>query len=142
MVPSNANHLFLRNMLHYMVSVTKIFIFYLVLLLIKNEVLYPFSDFFSIYFMKKKFLTLLGYMQVFVLISKSIFYFTISCLGQYYNFSLKVARKLPSVIFKFSMISAWHLPLRAVFYWFYDFICRHHIFGGIRVKLKWIYFST
>ena len=30
-----------------------------------------------------------------------------------------------SMLFKFSMISAQNFPLRAVFYQFYDVICRH-----------------
>ena len=33
--------------------------------------------------------------------------------------------KMLSIIFKFSMISAQYLPLKAVFYRFYDVICRH-----------------
>ena len=35
------------------------------------------------------------------------------------------ASKMLSIIFKFSMISAQYLPLKAVFYRFYDVICRH-----------------
>ena len=33
--------------------------------------------------------------------------------------------KMLSIIFKFSMISAQYLPLKAIFYRFYDVICRH-----------------
>ena len=38
---------------------------------------------------------------------------------------LKVAKKLLNIIFKFSMITAQHLPLKSVFYQFYDVIFRH-----------------
>ena len=58
-------------------------------------------------------------------INNSIFYFSLSCLGKNYDLSLKVAKKLLSIIFKFSMISAQYLPLKAVFYRFYGVICRH-----------------
>ena len=57
-----------------------------------------------------------------------------------FNFSLKVVKKLLSVIFKFNMVSVWHLPSRTVFYRFYDVICRHHIVSGTREELKLIYF--
>ena len=63
-------------------------------------------------------------------------------LRQNYNFSLEVARNLLGVIFKFYIISSWHLSLRANFYQFYDVICRHCIASGTRVELKWIHFST
>ena len=86
MVPSNANHLFLRNMLHYMVSVTKIFIFYLVLLLIKNEVLYPFSDFCSIYFMKKKIFNFIGVHAGFCFYKQIHFLFHHQLLGAILQF--------------------------------------------------------
>ena len=46
-------------------------------------------------------------------------------LEKNYALHLKVAKKLLSIIFKFSMISAQYLPLKAVFYRFYDVICRH-----------------
>ena len=78
--------------------------------------------------------------QVFVFMSNP--YFSLTWLRQNYDFSLKVAKKLLSVIFKFNMISASHFPLRAVFYRFYDVICRHRIVIGTKVELKWIYFST
>ena len=58
----------------------------------------------------------------FCFICNSIFLFSFSCLRQNYDFWLKVSKKLLSLIFKFNMISAWYLPLRAVFYWFYDTI--------------------
>ena len=45
-------------------------------------------------------------------------------LEKNYDLRLKVAKKLLSIIFKFSMISAQYLPLKAVFYRFYDVICR------------------
>ena len=54
----------------------------------------------------------------------------------------KVAKKLLSVIFKFSMVLMWHLSLRAVFYWFYDIIFRDLIVSGAGMELHWIYFST
>ena len=46
-------------------------------------------------------------------------------LEKNYDLRLKVAKKLLSIIFKFSMISAQYLPLKAVFHRFYDVICRH-----------------
>ena len=55
----------------------------------------------------------------------SIFHFSLSCLDKNYDLGLKVAKKLLSILFKFSMISAQHLPMRAVFYRFYVVICRH-----------------
>ena len=55
----------------------------------------------------------------------SIFHFSLICLDKNYDLGLKVAKKLLSILFKFSMISAQHLPMRAVFYRFYVVICRH-----------------
>ena len=60
-----------------------------------------------------------------VFINISIFHFSVSCLEKNYGFCLKVAKALLSMIFKCSMISAQNLPLKAVFYRFYDVICRH-----------------
>ena len=51
----------------------------------------------------------------FVFISKSIFHFSLSCLGKNYGLSLRVAKKLLSMIVKSSMISAQYLPMRAIF---------------------------
>ena len=42
-----------------------------------------------------------------------------------YDLCFKVAKKFFNQIFKFSLISAQYLPLRAVFYQFYDLIYRH-----------------
>ena len=67
--------------------------------------------------------------------------FFVSVLAKLY-LSLKVANKLLGVSFKFNMISARHLQLRAVFLSIYDVICRHRIVSNTRVKLKWIYIST
>ena len=53
-----------------------------------------------------------------------------------YDSSFKVAKKLLTVIFKLNMISTWHLPLKAVFYRFYDVICRHRTASGVRMELK------
>ena len=50
--------------------------------------------------------------------------FFVSVLAKLY-LSLKVANKLLGVSFKFNMISARHLQLRAVFLSIYDVICRH-----------------
>ena len=63
--------------------------------------------------------------HIFLFISNSIFHFSLSCLEKTYDLGFKVAKKLLSIIFKFSMILAQCLPLRAVFYRFYDVICRH-----------------
>ena len=63
--------------------------------------------------------------NVFVFISNSISHFTLSCLEKNYDLGLKVGNIFLSIIFKFSMVSAQYLPLRAVFYWFYEVICRH-----------------
>ena len=63
--------------------------------------------------------------HVLIFINNSIFHFRLSCLGKNYDLGLKVAKKLLSIIFKFSMISAQYLPLRVGFYRFYDLICRH-----------------
>ena len=63
--------------------------------------------------------------HVLVFISNSIFHFRLSCLDKNYDLCLKVSKKLLSIIFKFSMISVQYLPLRAIFYQFYDVICRH-----------------
>ena len=60
-----------------------------------------------------------------VFISNSIFHFCLSCLEKNYDLCLKVAKKLLSIIFKFSIISVQYLSLREVFYRSYDFICRH-----------------
>ena len=46
-------------------------------------------------------------------------------LEKNYDLRLKVAKKMLSIIFKLSMISAQYLPLKTVFYRFYDVICRH-----------------
>ena len=54
----------------------------------------------------------------------------------------KVAKKLLSVIFKFSIILTWHLSLWVVFYWFYELIFRDGIVSGTKVELNWMYFST
>ena len=62
--------------------------------------------------------------------------------GKVDAFSLKVAKKLLNLIFKFSMILAWHFPLRAIFYQFYNVIYRDGIVSGTRVELNWIYFSS
>ena len=48
----------------------------------------------------------------------------------------KVAKKLLSVIFTFSMILTWHLSFRAVFYGFDDVIFRDGIVDGTKVKLN------
>ena len=53
-----------------------------------------------------------------------------------YDSSFKVAKKLLTAIFKLNMISTWHLPLKAVFYRFYDVICRHRTASGVRMELK------
>ena len=45
----------------------------------------------------------------------SIFYFSRSCHGQNYDFSLKVAKTLLLVIFKFNIISAWTLAIEGSF---------------------------
>ena len=55
----------------------------------------------------------------------SIFHFSLSCLDKNYDLGLKVAKKLLSILFKFSMISAQYLPMRAVFCRFYVVTCRH-----------------
>ena len=60
-----------------------------------------------------------------VFIGNSIFHFSLSCLEKNYDLRFKVAKKLLIIIFKISMISAQYLPLKAVFYQFYDVICRH-----------------
>ena len=62
---------------------------------------------------------------VLILVSNSIFHFSLSCLEKNYNSRLKVSKKWLSIILKFSLISSQNLPLRAVFYRFYDAICRH-----------------
>ena len=55
-------------------------------------------------------------LHVFVFISNSILHFSLSCLQQNYDFCLKVAKKLLSATVKFSKISAWHLPLKGVYF--------------------------
>ena len=75
------------------------------------------------------------YIHVFVFISNSIFHFSLSCLVQNYDFSLKVAKTFLSIIFKFSLISVWYLPLRAAFY-------RYQIVSSPRVEINWIYCSN
>ena len=62
------------------------------------------------------------YIHVFCFYSYSIFHFSLSCLRKAYDLSLKVAEKLLSIIFKFSMVSAQYLPLRT---FFIDFIKLH-----------------
>ena len=46
-------------------------------------------------------------------------------LEKNYDLHLKGSKKLLSIIFEFSMISAQYVPLKAVFYQFCDVICRH-----------------
>ena len=46
-------------------------------------------------------------------------------LEKNYDLRLKCSKKLLSIIFKFSMISAQYVPMKAVFYRFCDVICRH-----------------
>ena len=53
--------------------------------------------------------------DIFISISNSIFHFSISCLGQDINYSLKVAKIWLGEIFKFSNILVWYLPLGATF---------------------------
>ena len=48
----------------------------------------------------------------------------------------KVAKKLLRVIFKFSMILTWQLPLWGVFYLFYDVSFRDGIVSGTKVELN------
>ena len=48
----------------------------------------------------------------------------------------KVAKKLLSIIFSFSMILTWHLSLREVFYWLYDVIFGDAIVSGTKVELN------
>ena len=60
-----------------------------------------------------------------VFIGNSIFHFSLSCLEKNYDLRFKVAKKLLSIMFKLSMILAQYLSLKAVFYRFYDVICRH-----------------
>ena len=54
-------------------------------------------------------------MHLLVFIRNSIFYFSLNYLAKNYDLSLKVAKTLLGIIFKFSMISAQYLPLRAFF---------------------------
>ena len=49
-----------------------------------------------------------------VFISNSIFRFSLSCFDKNYDLRLKVAKKLLSIILKFSMTSAQYVPLKAV----------------------------
>ena len=70
------------------------------------------------------------YIHVLVFIRNSIFHSSLSCLEKNYDLPLKVAKKLLIIIFKFSRISAQYLSIPvssilAVFYRFYDVICRH-----------------
>ena len=63
--------------------------------------------------------------HVLFFISNSIFHFGLSCLEKNCDLGLNIAKKLLSIIFKFNMISAQYLPLKAVFYRFSEVICRH-----------------
>ena len=67
--------------------------------------------------------------HVFVFTCNSIILFSLRCLEQNYDFCLKVPKRLLSVIFRFNMISAWYLALRAVFYLFHGIICRRRFFS-------------
>ena len=44
--------------------------------------------------------------------SNSIFHFSLGCLEKNYDLRLTVAKRLLSIIFNFSMISAQYFPLR------------------------------
>ena len=56
-----------------------------------------------------------NWVHIFGFIRNSIFHFSLSCFGQNYDSSLKVSQKLLCVIFKCNIISAWYVPLSAVF---------------------------
>ena len=63
--------------------------------------------------------------NIFVVINNSIFHSSLSCLEKNYDLRHKTAKKQLSIILKLSMISVQCFPQRAVFYRFYNVICRN-----------------
>ena len=59
---------------------------------------------------------------MFFFISNSTFHLCLSSLQKNYDLSLKVVKKVLSITFKFSMISAQYVPLKAFFIDFMSFV--------------------
>ena len=55
----------------------------------------------------------------------SIFHFNLSCLEKNYDLILKAAKKLQSIIFKFSIIFSSVLAIEGIIYRFYNIIFTH-----------------
>ena len=95
-------------------AINTLFVFLLLLLNPINSLIYCFSipDWNNFFHAKNSTRTLrfteLLHLKILVVvfISNSIFHFSLGCFGKNYDFSVKVANKLLSVIFKFHMISA------------------------------------
>ena len=97
----------------------------------------------DVWLMKTVKINMLIFRYMFLLSEVTPFFISISvALGKILISASKLAKKLLSVIFSFSVILTWHLSLRAAFYWFYDVIFRDGIVSCTKAELNWIYFST